>query len=303
MKTRYSPRSYIELWSWLFAALTLFVLLAGAVLLLKDSVLVWKHEGTEILTGKEWFYRSETFGAAAMIYGTLIVAVLALLIAAPLGIGAAICTVEYLPARWRMVIKTMIEMLAGIPSVVYGLLGILILRNWIYQLFEDFEILSGDTLLTAGILLGVMILPTVMTLADDALSGVARAQRIAARGLGLNATDTIFSVSLPQALPGLIAALLLALGRAMGETIAVFLVIGRQDNQWPGELFSLRPLVESGQTLSSKLGGAEINIAYGQPLHWSAMVGLSFLLLLLVVGLTLLGLWIREHSKHTSYDK
>lgn len=139
-----------------------------------------------------------------------------------------------------------------------------------------------------------MILPTIMTLSDDALRGVPSSQRMAARGLGLTATETVFSVSLPQAFPGLLAAVLLALGRALGEMIAVFLVVGRQDNQWPVSFLSLRPLAEAGQTLASKLGSAETNIAYGAPLHWGAMMGLALVLLGLVLFVVLAATWLRR---------
>ena len=121
----------------------------------------------------------------------------------------------------------------------------------------------------------------------------------AARGLGLTRAETTFTVSLPQAWRGMIAALLLALGRALGEGIAVFFVIGRQDNQWPANLLSLRPLTEAGQTLTSKLVGAEINLAYGDPLHWAAMVGLGLMLMMLVGGITWLGArWMRRKEHH-----
>src|SRR5690606_19663395 len=111
----------------------------------------------------------------------------ALLLAAPLGLGAAVFTAEFLPQRLRLAVKMAIELLAGIPSVVYGLLGVLVLRNHVYDGLHalGFDPLSGDSLLTAGLLLAVMILPTIMTLADDALRAVPAAQRTAARGLGL----------------------------------------------------------------------------------------------------------------------
>jgi phosphate transport system permease protein len=96
----------------------------------------------------------------------------------------------------------------------------------------------------------------------------------------------VFSVSLPGAWRQIVGALLLALGRAMGEGIAVFMVVGRQDNQLPGNPFSPRAWMEAGQTLTSKLVGAEINIAYGDPLHWAAMMGLGLLLLALVGACT-----------------
>jgi phosphate transport system permease protein len=132
-------------------------------------------------------------------------------------------------------------------------------------------------------------LPTVLTLSDDALTGVPANQRRAARGLGMTRAEVILAVTLPQAWRGIAAALLLALGRSLGEGIAVFFVIGRQDNQWPTNVFSPRPWIEAGQTLTSKLVGAEIHLAYGDPLHWAAMMGLGLTLMLLAASLTCLG--------------
>jgi phosphate transport system permease protein len=275
--------------SWLFSlvALATMALLVG--IFAWQSGPVWQAAGLGYLTGAKWFFRQHEFGALSMIYGSLVVAVIALLLAAPLGLGAALCTAEYLPRRARLAVKVLIELLAGVPSVVYGLLGILLWRDWIYDLFARFDPLSGDTLLTAGVLLAVMILPTIVTLSDDALRSVPAAQRRAARGLGLTHAETIFHVTLPQARRGLGSALLLALGRALGETIAVFLVVGRQDNNLPTPWFSPQPLLEAGQTLTSKLGSAETNIAWADPVHWGAIVGLGLILLVLTGGLTLLG--------------
>ena len=275
--------------SWLFSLIAL-VAIAGVVgLFAWQSVPVWRQEGWGYLTGVKWFFRQHQFGALPMIYGSVVVAAVALLLAAPIGFGAAIFTAEYLPRRLRLALKILIELLAGVPSVVYGLLGILLLRDWVYDAFARFDPLSGDTLLTAGALLAVMVLPTIFTLSDDALRSVSSAQRQTARSLGLTRAETIFSVSLPQAKAGLSAALLLAFGRALGETIAVFLVVGRQDNNLPASLFSLRPLLDPGQTLTSKLGGSETNIAYGDPKHWAAMAGLGLILLVMTGVVTLLG--------------
>lgn len=275
--------------SWIFSLIALVALLLLTGIFVWQSIPVWNHEGAGFVTGTKWFYRQHQFGAFSMIYGTVIVSVIALLLAAPLGVGAAVFIAEYLPKRLRLAVKVLIELLAGVPSVVYGLLGILLLRDWVYETFERFEPLSGDTLLTAGILLAVMVLPTVVTLADDALRAVPAAQRRAARALGLTRAETIWSVCLRQARRGLGAALLLSLGRALGETIAVFLVVGRQDNALPQRWFSPRPLLEAGQTLTSKLGGSETNIAYGDPLHWGAIMGLGLLLLLITGLVTLIG--------------
>ncbi len=270
-----------------------FAALVG--LLVFESLPVWRHAGVGFLSRPRWFYRQAEFGASAMIYGTVAVSAVALLLAAPVGVSAAVFISEILPRRLRFLVKAAVELLAGVPSVVYGLLGLLLLRDWIYRLLEPWEPLSGDTLLTAGALLAVMILPTVITLSDDALGGVPAAQRQAARALGLNRAEVVLGVSLRQALPGVAAAVLLALGRAVGETIAIFLVVGRQDNQWPERLLSLRPLGEAGQTMTSKLAGSETFLAMGDPLHWAAMLGLAALVLvfsglLTWVGVSLAGL-------------
>jgi phosphate transport system permease protein len=288
-------RRRLEVTRLLSLGFTLFgVLVLGAMLalLVVKSLPVWRHSGTAYLTGTEWFFRDLKFGTLPMVYGTVVVSAIAILLGGSLGVGAAVFAAELLPHRLRMGFKLLIELLAGVPSVVYGILGMLLLRQWIYQALESWDLSTGDTLLTGGILLSVMILPTVVTLADDALRGVPTSQRQAAQALGLTRTESIFAVSLPQALPGLLAAVLLGLGRALGETIAVFMVVGRQDNQWPERLLSLRPLLEPGQTLTTKLGGAETFIAYSEPLHWAAIVGLAVVLMVLVLGVTLGGAFL-----------
>lgn len=282
--------------SWLLSLLALGAIGLMLGVFAWQSAPVWNAEGVGYLTGAKWFFRQHEFGALPMIYGSVVVSLVALLLAAPIGLGAAVFTAEYLPRGARIAVKTLIELLAGIPSVVYGLLGILLLRGWIYERFARFDPLSGDTLLTAGVLLAVMILPTIVTLGDDALRAVPGTQRRVARSLGLTRAETILHVALPQARRGLGAALLLATGRALGETVAVFLVVGRQDNNLPAPWHSLHPLVESGQTLTSKLGGAETSIAWGDPLHWAAMVGLGLILLVLTGALALLGTVIARRS-------
>ena len=280
-----------------FAALAALFLAGMVALFLWQSVPVWRRFGFDYLLGTRWFFRENEFGILPMIYGTFVVSAIALLMAGPMGIAAAVFTAEILPARWRLSVKIVVELLAGVPSVVYGLLGILFLRDWVYQILTPFDPLSGDMLLTAGILLAIMILPTIMTLSDDAFRSVSASQRHAARSLGLTRAETIVAICVPQAWRGILAAVLLALGRAMGETIAVFLVVGRRDNVLPENLFSLRPLFEAGQTLTSKLGGSETNIAYGDPLHWAAIVGLGSVLLAIVAVVTWFGGWMMREKE------
>jgi len=275
-----------------FTAFAILFLIGMVGIFLWQSLPVWQQEGWSYLTGERWFFRQLEFGILPMIYGSLAVALIALGFSVPIGVGAAIFAAEILHPRLRVPLKIAVELLAGVPSVVYGLLGILFLRDWIYSILTPFDPLSGDTLLTAGLLLGMMVLPTIMTLSDDALRGVPTGYRQAARGLGLTRAEVIFSAIFPQAWRGILAAVLLGFGRALGETIAVFLVVGRQDNVLPEHWFSLRPLIEAGQTLTSKLGGAETHIAYSDPLHWAAIVGLGLVLLAIVAGITWLAAWL-----------
>jgi phosphate transport system permease protein len=296
-RTRAGRTQRLDLTLWLsygFSALAVTWLAFMLVALVMQSLPAWHHAGIGYLTGKRWFFRTNEFGILPMVYGSGVVAAVGIAIASVLGVGGAVFLEEFMPRSPRVVCRAMIELLAGVPSVVYGLLGMLLLRNWIYHLLAHWHPPSGDTLLTAGILLGIMVVPTVMTLSVDALGGVPASRRQAARALGLNRTEVVLAVGLPEALPGLCSAVLLGLGRAFGETVAIFLVIGRQDNQWSVRFPSLHSLVASGQTLTSKLGGPETFIAYSNRLHWAAMMGLGVVLLALVLGITLAGAALRR---------
>jgi phosphate transport system permease protein len=269
--------------------LALAAIVAILFFLAIGSVPVLRQEGLAFFLRNHWAYRSGVFEAVAMIYGSAVVSTIALLLATPVAITAALFMSEIASERVRIMLKFLIELLAGVPSVVYGLLGVLILRNWMLAAFERLELdaYSGDTLLTAGVLLAVMILPTLTTLADDGFRSVGSAYRDAARGLGLTRAESAVFVVARQALPALIGAVLLALGRALGETVAVFLVVGRADNRFPAPGELLTSLIDAGQTITSKLGGAETSIAVGDELHMSALLALGLVLLITVVSLTL----------------
>ncbi|MDX1583513.1 MAG: phosphate ABC transporter permease subunit PstC [Thermoanaerobaculia bacterium] len=278
---------WVRAWSMAMTIVATGAITGMALFLVIGAIPALRHEGIAFFTTADWSYRNGSFGAAAMIWGTCVVTVVALLIATPIGIGASLFLSEIAPRRIRMGLKVIIELLAGIPSVVYGLLGVLYLRNWIATLYErtGWSVWSGDTLLTAGILLAVMILPTLTTFADDAFQSVPARDREAGRGLGMTRWETTRRIVIPKAFPGFIAATMLATGRALGETIAVFLVVGRADNRTDGFLSTL---TAPGQTITSKLGGAEPNIAVGDPLHSSAILALGLVLafgVLLLVGM------------------
>lgn len=226
----------------------------------------------------EWHPPKGQYGILPMLYGSAMVTTIALIIAVPLGLFSAIFTSEILPTRYRFYVKSLLEILAGIPSIVYGLIGIAFFSVWVRDFFN---VQTGRTILTAGILLSVMILPTIISLSDDALHNVPKKYREAARGLGLFDYEIIKSAVLPIAKGDIVGVVLLALGRALGETMAVMLVIGSID-KIPQPAFNF---LVPGQTVTSKLGREIAESAFGS-LHFSALILMGLLLLAAVLVLT-----------------
>lgn len=225
-----------------------------------------------------WDPSRNLFGILPMLYGSFIVTVLSLLIAVPLGLSSAIYISEILPSEYRIYVKSIIELLAGIPSIIYGLIGVTFLSVWIADLFH---LTFGRTILSASILLALMILPAIMTLCEDAMRDVPQKYREAAYGMGLTKYETIFSAVLPIAKDNIIGAILLAMGRAIGETMAVMLVIGSID-KLPSPIFNI---LLPGQTITSKLGREIAGSSIGS-LHFSALVALGLILLIIVAAIT-----------------
>lgn len=280
----------LDLLGWVFAAMNLifFACAMGlGIFLLVESVPILRSEGLVFLLGENW-WAGETYGALPMISGSLIVTGLAIFLVLPVALSGALYTSEYLSHSIRRNVKGVMELLAGIPGIIYGLLGVSFLTVGIK---ETLNLLDGNTLFTAGLLLAIMILPTVLTLSEDAIHSVSSELREAAESLGLTKLQTALRVVIPQSLPGIVGAVLLGIGRAMGETIAVMLVVGSLDRVPGFNLFV------SGQTIPSKLG-REAAEALGSGLHWSALMGLGLILFLLVTVLTFSGhLFIRRSSR------
>jgi phosphate ABC transporter permease protein PstC len=263
----------------LTALISMTMILMIFLFLVKDSLRIFMTTGINFVRGTEWDIGKDVYGALPMIIGSILVTTIAMLIAVPIGIGSAIFASEILPPRLRIILKSIMELLAGIPSIVYGLMGIAILVPFIRN---TFSLLTGRTVLTAGILLGIMILPTIMTISEDALKAVPREFRDAALGLGLTRMEMIRHCVLPQAFPGIIGAILLGIGRAIGETMAVMLVIGGID-RLPISLVS--HIFLPSQTMTSKLGREVAEASYGS-LQWSALIGLGLILFVMVIGIT-----------------
>ncbi|MFQ5681490.1 MAG: phosphate ABC transporter permease subunit PstC [Candidatus Omnitrophota bacterium] len=275
-----------------FAAFVVALGLVGVIFgfLLKDSLPVWRSQGLGFLFGRQW-YVGQAYGALPMVYGTVVVTFIAVCLALPLALGSAIIVSEVFPGRLRLAAKMIIELLAGIPGVVYGLLGIAILTTMVR---ETFGLIDGNCIFTAGLLLGIMILPTIMTLCEDALHAVPNRYRSQAFALGLCPAQTIIYVVLPQAARGIIGAILLGVSRAMGETIAVMLVIGSID-RIPHPFYNL---FVAGQTITSKLG-REAQEALGMGYHWNVLIALGFILFIMTMGITFIGEAIVTRPRET----
>ena len=212
-----------------FRWLTLLLALAVAGTLLWMVVIVtieaWpaiKEYGIGFIGSSGWAPNRDDFGALPHIYGTVVSSLIALVIAVPVGLGVAIFLSEdYLPPQIQQAIAFMIELLAAIPSVVYGLWGIFV----VIPLLQPIGV-NGPCMLASSVVLAIMILPTIAALSRDALLNVPNILRQGAYGLGATRWETILLVLLPAAFSGIVGAIMLALGRALGETMAVTMLIG-----------------------------------------------------------------------------
>ena len=254
-----------------------FVLFSFLVI---ESLPVFQNQGWDFLAGTEWF-PGESYGALPMIVGSLWVTLLAVGLVLPVALGSAVFTSEYLSPAMRWRVKSVMELLAGVPGIIYGLMGVSFLAVWVRDVFG---LIDGNTLFTAGLLLAMMILPTVMTLSEDALQAVPGEYRQSALALGLTRLETVWRGVLPQAMPGIAGAVFLGLGRAMGETIAVMLVIGGLDRM-PSPWFNV---FSPAQNIPAKIG-REAAESLGFGLQWSALMGLGLVLFVMVMSLTYLG--------------
>ena len=203
---------------------------------------------------------------------------IAMAVALPVGIMAAMQLSQIKSVKTRRFIKALLEGLAGIPSIVYGLIGVSFLSVFMADLFN---LQTGRIILTAGLLLSVMILPTILTLTEDAISAVPKAVTQNAAALGLYKYEVFKTAILPSAAPHILGAGLLALGRALGETMAVMLVIGSLD-RLPNPIWNV---LSSGQTITSKLGREVGESAFGS-VHFSALIFTALILVLITLSLT-----------------
>ncbi|WP_037940176.1 phosphate ABC transporter permease subunit PstC [Sulfurospirillum arcachonense] len=181
--------------------------------------------------GSEWFPEGDRFGALPLFAGTFYITAIAMLIALPVGLSSAIYMSEYANKTTRESVKPMLEILAGIPTVVYGFFAAITVAPAIVEFFEIFGFnVSFQNALAPGIVMGIMIIPIISSLSDDVISSVPKHVRHGSLALGMTKAETIKFVVLPSALPGIISATLLGISRALGETMIVVMAAGLQAN-------------------------------------------------------------------------
>jgi phosphate transport system permease protein len=269
------------------AALTVPVLMGFLVYeLYNGAQLAMSRYGFDFLTSSTWDPVAEEFGAFPLIIGTLLSSLLALLIAVPLSIGVAIYLTEFAPKWLRQPIAFVIELLAAIPSVVYGLWGIFVLipvlKQWVFPFLRDalgflpfFQgPIYGPSMLSASIILAIMIMPFIMSVAREVLLAVPGSQREAALALGATRWEAVMSAIVPYARSGIIGAIILGLGRALGETMAVTMLIGNR-HEIAASLFA--PGYTMAAVIANEFSEAATDI------HFSALTYVAFVLFLVTV--------------------
>jgi phosphate ABC transporter permease protein PstC len=240
----------------------IFILAEGLPLFLKVGV-------NKIIFGMKWAPTKGHFGIFPMIISSFLVTVGALIVGAPLGLSCAIYLSEYAGKRARMLLKPAIELLAGIPSVVFGFLGVI----YIVPLVRNYLGGSGFSLISTSLVLGVMILPTIISISFDALVSVPRTYREGSAAMGATKWQTIYKVIIPTAKSGILASFILGMGRAIGETMAVIMIAGN----------ALRIPTSILDPLRTLTGNIALELAYATGDHRLGLFSTGVVLMLIIM--------------------
>ncbi len=245
-------------------------LLLITIFIFKEGLPLILHTGLgKFLFSSHWAPTKGHFGILAMIVSSLLVTLGALVFGVPLGLAGAIVLAEFSPERLKTLLKPTLELLAGIPSVVYGFLGVI----WLVPLVRDHLGGPGLSLLTAAVILGIMILPTVISISIDALSAVPDLYRDGSIALGATQWQTVRRVVLPAASSGIITAIILGMGRAVGETMAVIMVAGNA-------LKLPTSILDPVRTLTSNIA---LELGYASGLHREALFATGIVLFVIIM--------------------
>ncbi|MEN6304594.1 MAG: phosphate ABC transporter permease subunit PstC [Armatimonadia bacterium] len=278
-----------RVWEWIIERAILMAGLAAILFvvaiflfLVRDSLPLLKTVSLGgLLAGKRWLPTSEPpqFGLLPLLLGSLYVTVGAMVLSVPLGLGAAIFIAEVAPPRWREILKPAVELLAAVPSVVFGFIGLLMVGPW---LARTFDLPIGQFAALGSLLLAFMAVPTIVSVAEDALTAVPRALRDNSLALGATEWQTISKVVVPAGRSGIVAACLLGLGRAIGETMTVLMVTGNAAVIPEGVRGFMEPIRTMTATIAAEMG----ETAYQTP-HYFALFMVGLLLFLITLGVNM----------------
>jgi len=269
------------------------ILFVGLILvfLLREGLPALNDVPLKDLFGSRWYPIEKYFGILPLISGSILVTVGAILIAVPFGIGTAVFLSEFSPPWLRNLLKPIIEILAGLPSVVLGFLGIQIVAPFFRRFFD---LPTGLTAFTGAVLLALISLPTIVSIAEDALNTVPPAYRQGALALGATNWQTAWGVTVPAARSGLLTALMLGVGRSIGETMAVMMVTGNAPVLPAGLNALFMPARTMTATIASEMG----EVATGSPhYHVLFFIGIILFLISLVVNLVASSLTLRSRKR------
>ena len=229
----------------------------------------------DFLLGKEWRPSNDLYGILPMILGSIYVTAGAMIVGVPVGILTAVFMAKFCPKKLYRVLKPAVELLAGIPSIVYGFFGLVVIVPMIRQLFPDSK---GTSMLAASLLLGIMILPTIIGVSESAIRAVPESYYEGGLALGASHERSVFFATLPAAKSGILAGVILGVGRAIGETMAVIMVAGNQPRMPEGLLKGVR-------TLTSNI---VMEMGYAADLHREALIATAVVLFIFILLINLL---------------
>jgi phosphate transport system permease protein len=270
----------------------------------KQAWPIFRHDAWGFVTGTRWDPANNKFGALPFIYGTAVASTIALCFAVPLSIGIALFTNELAPRRLRKPVIYLVDLLAAIPSVVYGLWALAVFKQpaqdtyqWVSDSIGKVPVLdrvfggapSGASLMTAGLILAVMMIPIVTAISREVLATVSQDDKNAALAMGATRWEMLRACVFPRVRSGLVGAVMLGMGRALGETIAVALVIG-SNQKIDSHIF------HAGDSMASVIAH-EFGEAASQPTYRAALIGLAVLLFLFTLVVNMLARWITNRTE------
>ena len=254
------------------SSLCIVIVLVIFLFLFREASPIAREPGLASLFGMRWVpvsFQEQQFGLVPLITGSLLVTVLATLCAVPFGVCGAVYIAELAGTREREILKPFIELLAAIPSVVLGFFGLVVLAPLVKGLFG---LSTGMTAFTGALLLALMAIPTIISISEDAIRNVPRSYREASMALGASRIQTVWKVTVPAALSGIVAAVMLGMGRVIGETMAVLMVTGN------AAVTTLSPF-QSVRTMTATVAAEMGEVTHGSP-HYQALFAVGIVLLL-----------------------